>query len=73
MFPKEFETQEELFKGIKDWRVNTKNRAEKTIKTRIGAARFTAKHVLYLSICFTLFSGFDKHKKMLFIDTKFSC
>jgi len=44
---KEFETQEELFKGIRDWWVNTKNRAEKTIKTRIGAARFTANHVLY--------------------------
>ncbi len=47
MFPKEFETQEELFKGIRNWWVNTKNRAEKTIKTRIGTARFTAKHVLY--------------------------
>ena len=32
---------------MRDWCVNTKNRTEKTIKTRIGAARFTAKHVLY--------------------------
>ncbi|MCK5261475.1 MAG: hypothetical protein KAJ44_04790 [Thermoplasmatales archaeon] len=32
MFPKEFETQEEMFKGIRDWWVNTKNRAENTLK-----------------------------------------
>jgi len=32
---------------MRNWWVNTKNRTEKTIKTRIGAARFTAKHVLY--------------------------
>lgn len=50
-----------MFKGIRDWWVNTKNRTEKTIKTRIGAARFTAKHVLYPVNWFT----FDQESEQI--------
>ena len=42
-----YTNHEELYQGIKNWWTNTKNRAPKTIKTRINALRFCQKHPIY--------------------------
>lgn len=42
-----YETHEELYQAIKNWWINTKNRAESTIKTRIKAMRYCQRHPIY--------------------------
>jgi len=42
-----YHTHEELYQAIKNWWINTKNRAEKTIKTRINAMRYCQRHPIY--------------------------
>jgi len=42
-----YQTHEQLYKAIHDWWTQTKNKAEKTIKTRINCMRYCQRHPIY--------------------------